>query len=187
MLIFLALLGWNPGTEQEHFTVDELVKEFSIEKVNKSGARFDPEKLNGLIIITCKKTQFNFGTKLYESKPELDNIDINYLELVIEKVKERANFISDFDHLTHYFFEAPKKYDDKAFKKAIKPDTEGILRHVEAIIKAINDEYFETEYIQSQIKAWINNENIGFGKVMMPLRLALLVLFRVQMFLRLLF
>ena len=94
----------------------------------------------------------------------LKNIDINYLELVINKVKERANFISDFDDLTHYFFEAPKKYDDKAFKKAIKPDTEGILKHVEAIIKAINDEDFKTENIQSQIKTWITNEGMGFGR-----------------------
>ena len=171
---FLALLGWNPGTEQEHFKVDELVEEFSIEKVNKSGARFDPEKIKWFNhYYMQKKPSLILAQDYKNSKPELANIDINYLELVIDKVKERANFISDFDHLTHYFFEAPKKYDDKAFKKAIKPDTEGILRHIEAIIKAINDEYFETEYIQSQIKTWINNENIGFGKVMMPLRLAL--------------
>ena len=107
------------------------------------------------------------------SKQELENIDVNYLELVINKVKERANYVSDFDDLTNYFFETPKKYDDKAFKKAIKPDTEGILKHIEVIIKTINDKDFETEYIQSQIKAWITNEGIGFGKVMMPLRLAL--------------
>ena len=142
-----------------------MVKEFSIEKVNKSGARFDPEKIKWFNHYYMQNQPSSILAQNYkESKSELENIDVNYLELVINKVKERANFISDFDDLTHYFFEAPKKYDDKAFKKAIKPDTEGILKHVEAIIKAISDEDFKTENIQSQIKAWITNEGMGFGK-----------------------
>jgi glutamyl-tRNA synthetase len=171
---FLALLGWNPGTEQEHFAINDLVKEFSIEKVNKSGARFDPEKIKWFNHYYMQNQPSSILAQNYkESKPKLKNIDVNYLELVIDKVKERANFISDFDDLTDYFFNTPEKYDEKALKKAIKPDTEGILKHITAIIKDIDDEKFEANYIQSQIKNWITNEGVGFGKVMMPLRLAL--------------
>lgn len=171
---FLALLGWNPGTEKEHFTLEELINEFSIEKVNKAGARFDPDKIKWFNHFYMQKQScLTLAQNYKKSKLELKSIDVNYLELVINKVKERANFISDFDNLTDYFFNTPEKYDEKAFKKAIKPDTEGILKHITAIIKDIDDEKFEANYIQSRIKNWITNEGLGFGKVMMPLRLAL--------------
>ena len=81
-----------------------MVKEFSIEKVNKSGARFDPEKIKWFNHYYMQNQPSSILAQNYkESKSELENIDVNYLELVINKVKERANFISDFDDLTHYF------------------------------------------------------------------------------------
>ena len=90
-----------------------------------------------------KQPSLTLAQNYKKSKLELRDIDVNYLELVINKVKERANFISDFDDLTDYFFNTPEKYDEKAFKKAIKPDTEGILKHIAAIIKDVDDEKFE--------------------------------------------
>ena len=103
----------------------------------------------------------------------LKDIDTNFIELVIDKVKERATFISDFDNLTGYFFETPQTFDVKALKKAIKIDTVGILQHVEVLIKNIDDQEFLKENIETKIKDWMTNEGLGFGKVMMPLRLSL--------------
>lgn len=171
---FLALLGWNPGTEKEHFTLDELIQEFSIEKVNKSGARFDPDKIKWFNhYYMQQQSNFELAKSYKNYNTALKNIDTNFIELVIDKVKERATFISDFDNLTGYFFEAPQTFDEKALKKAIKSDTVGILKHVEVLIKNIDDQEFLKENIETKIKDWMTNEGLGFGKVMMPLRLSL--------------
>ena len=86
-------------------------------------------------------------------------------------VKERATFISDFWALSSYFFEAPKTYDENATKKALKENTADLMVSIKAIINGIDD--FSTEKLQTEIKGWITNNNIGFGQVMMPLRIAL--------------
>ncbi|MBT8375262.1 MAG: glutamate--tRNA ligase, partial [Bacteroidia bacterium] len=106
-----------------------------------------------------------------ELRPELSEIDVNYIALVIDLVKERATFIQDFWDLSHFFFVAPESYDDKAFKKAIKDDTKEILDNLLNIIH--NTEAFNKDILQTNIKGWITDNEIGFGKVMMPLRLAL--------------
>lgn len=172
MINFLAFLGWNPGTEQEIFSLDELINAFELERVNKSGARFDPEKIkwfnhhymqeqNDLELAEAFASQYN----------QLSDIDINYVALVIGLVKERATFISDLWDLSFYFFQAPKAYDENAVKKAIKDDTQGLMLELVTIIQRVND--FTAENLQTDIKAWITEKNMGFGKVMMPLRLAL--------------
>ena len=91
--------------------------------------------------------------------------------LVVGQIKERATFVSDFWELSHYFFQAPKSYDEKAAQKAIKEDTPSLLSHLKSIIKNMED--YSADNIQTVIKGWITEQNIGFGKVMMPLRLAL--------------
>ena len=169
---FLAFLGWNPGTEQEIFSLEELVNSFDLEKVNKSGSRFDPDKIKWynhhyMQIQDNNELAQNFKA----TRIELAEIDVNYIELVIALVKERATFVSDFWDLTSYFFVAPDYYDEKAFKKAFKDGTSEILNTVKDLIQ--NIEAFDVENLQSTIKGWITSNEIGFGKVMMPLRLAL--------------
>ncbi|KJD34077.1 glutamyl-tRNA synthetase [Tamlana nanhaiensis] len=174
---FLAFLGWNPGTEQEIFSLEELIQAFDLSKVNKSGARFDPDKTKWF---NHHYMQEQLDLHLAEQfKPILDeklnsnesDIDVNYIALVIGLIKERATFISDFWDLTHFFFATPTSYDEKATKKAFKDDTAEVLTKVKSIITHIDD--FTVNALQTDIKGWITENNIGFGKVMMPLRIAL--------------
>lgn len=169
----LALLGWNPGTEQELFTLEELVQVFDLKRVSKSGAKFSPEKTNWFNQQYLQTKSDEELTKLYIpilSKKGTSK-DEKYIEKVVSLIKERAVFVSDFWNLSDFFFQAPTSYDEKAVKKAIKDDTKEVLENVIGLVKSVND--FTTENIQNTIKSWIVSNEIGFGKVMMPLRLAL--------------
>ena len=169
---FLAFLGWNPGTEQEIFSLEELVEAFDLNKVNKSGARFDPDKTKWFNHhYMQEQSNAELAVAFKNIQPKLADIDEGYIELVIALVKERATFVSDFWNLTSYFFVAPTNYDEKASKKAFKEGTKEILETVKSLIENLED--FTTENLQNTIKGWITTNEIGFGKVMMPLRLAL--------------
>ncbi|WP_341215549.1 glutamate--tRNA ligase [uncultured Wocania sp.] len=196
MVNFLAFLGWNPGTEQELFSMEELIKAFDLTRVNKSGARFDPDKIKwfnhhymqeqsndvlaelfkpivdeNLNVIASKTKQSVSNDEITTSQAPRNDVDANYISMVIGLIKERATFVSNFWDLSHFFFTAPNSYDEKASKKAFKEDTKGILEEVVSIINTTED--FTVENLQTNIKGWITSKEIGFGKVMMPLRLAL--------------
>jgi glutamyl-tRNA synthetase len=172
MVNFLAFLGWNPGTEQEIFNLEELIAAFDLKKVNRSGARFDPDKIKWFNHHYMQQQSNEDLAEAFKSQhTELSDIDTNYIAMVIGMVKERATFISDFWDLTHYFFSAPSAYDEKASKKAFKDDTKTLMSQLVEIINEIDD--FTNENLQAKIKGWITANNIGFGKIMMPLRLAL--------------
>lgn len=172
MVNFLAFLGWNPGTEQEIFDLEGLVNAFDLNKVNKSGARFDPDKTKWFNHhYMQEQPHADLAVAFKNIQPELANIDEGYIEMVIALVKERATFVSDFWNLTSYFFVAPTNYDEKASKKAFKEGTKEILETVKGLVDGIED--VTAENLQNTIKGWITSNEIGFGKVMMPLRLAL--------------
>jgi len=172
MVNFLAFLGWNPGTEQELFSLEELTKAFELERVNKSGARFDPEKIKWFNHHYMQEQSSEKLAAFYKSsRSELSDIDNGYIALVVDLIKERATFVSDFWELSSFFFVAPSEYDEKASKKAIKEDTRGLMQELISVIEATDDSSKET--IQDAVKGWITSNEIGFGKVMMPLRLAL--------------
>ncbi|MCB0448545.1 MAG: glutamate--tRNA ligase [Confluentibacter sp.] len=172
MLNFLAFLGWNPGTEQEIFNLEELIDAFDLERVNKSGARFDPEKIKWFNHHYMQEQSDDALAELFKSKhSELAEIDVNYIALIVGLIKERATFVSDFWELSSYFFEAPKTYDEKASKKAFKENTASLMTDLKNILVHIDE--FTVEALQKDIKSWITDKNIGFGNVMMPLRLAL--------------
>ncbi|TXD82626.1 glutamate--tRNA ligase [Subsaximicrobium wynnwilliamsii] len=172
MVNFLALLGWNPGTEQEIFTLEILSNVFELERVNKGGARFDPDKIKWFNHHYMQEQHDADLAKAYKaSHKALADIDIQYIELVVALIKERATFVSDFWELSSFFFVAPKDFDDKAYKKAIKDDTPELMTQL--IQKVTTNAEFTIESLQEDIKSWITDNNIGFGKVMMPLRLAL--------------
>ncbi len=169
---FLAFLGWNPGTEQELFSLEGLINAFELEKVNKAGARFDPDKIKWFNHHYMQKQPNDVLAKAFKnSHSELKDIDINYISMVVGLIKERATFISDFWSLTHYFFNAPTQYDEKASKKALKEDTKPILEELITLIDTLKD--FQIEPLKTVVKEWITTKEIGFGKVMQPLRLAL--------------
>ncbi|MBT8308300.1 MAG: glutamate--tRNA ligase [Maribacter sp.] len=173
---FLALLGWNPGTEQEVFDLSELVQNFSLGRVHKAGARFDPEKTKWYNHLYLQKKSNSELAELF--KPVLIEKDIpspipndDYLERVVALIKERANFVSEFWDLSAYFFEPPANYDDKAIRKQWKSDTPEILNELIAVLQSI--ENFASKNIESLVKEWISKREFSFGKVMPPLRLVI--------------
>ena len=172
MVNFLAFLGWNPGTEQEIFSLNELINAFDLERVYECRARFDPEKIKWFNHHYMQNHHSDeLAMKFKASRPELASIDINYISMVVGLVKERATFISDFWELSSFFFEAPKSYVEKSAKKAWKDDTDSIMKELVSVIS--NIEVASAENLQTEIKEWITKKDIGFGKVMQPLRLAL--------------
>lgn len=175
----LALLGWNPGTEQELFTLSELVQLFDLNKVNKSGARFDPEKTNWFQHQYLQQKSPEELASLFKNYLEENNITMpDYLTKdggkivkIVALLKERATFITDFWEQGSFFFITPKEYTNKAAKKAFKEDTPEILNTIIALLTETED--FSTDALSTTIKNWITSNEISFGKVMMPLRLAL--------------
>ena len=171
---FLALLGWNPGTEKELFSLDELIKEFSLERVHKSGARFDPEKTKwyNQHYLQEKNNQDlipSFQNVLINNN--IENKDENVLEKIIGLIKERATFVSDFWELSHYFFIAPSTYDEKAIKKQWKEDTAELLLKLISVLNSLED--FTSINTEKYVKNWIAENNLSFGKIMPPLRLVI--------------
>ncbi|MBU2926758.1 glutamate--tRNA ligase [Winogradskyella psychrotolerans] len=169
---FLAFLGWNPGTEQEIFSLEQLVADFDLARVNKAGARFDPDKTKWFNHqYMQQQLDLDLAEQFKAIQPELAELDVNYIALVVGLIKERATFVGDFWDLSHFFFTAPTSYDEKASKKALKEGTAELLQEVINIVTRTSE--FTVQNLQAKIKGWITDNEIGFGKVMMPLRLAL--------------
>ena len=169
---FLAFLGWNPGTEQEVFSLSELVESFDLKNVNKAGARFDPDKTKWFNHQYMQKAELDDLTSSFISAtPELASIDSGYVELVVNLIKERATFPSDFWGLSHYFFKAPENFAEVALKKAWKEHSKDLMLQLIAALETADDS--SVEALQTAVKGWITQNEIGFGKIMMPLRVAL--------------
>lgn len=172
---FLAMLGWNPGTEQELFSLEELVENFSLERVNKSGARFDPDKTKWYNHQYLQGKSEVELTELFKKDVRLSAVETsyesNYFEKVLGLIKERADFVSDFWELSSYFFVAPDAYAEKPVKKQWKEDTPQLMQKVVEIIKATDD--FTSANLENNIKGWITETELSFGKVMGPLRLVI--------------
>lgn len=169
----LALLGWNPGTDQELFSMDELIKLFSIERVNKSGARFDPEKakwFNHQYLIRKSDAEV---AELFQPVLEQYNIDvpIDKLTRIVGLVKERVNFVHELWGQTNYFFERPLEYDQQAVAKHWKPETPDMITDVSETLKALGS--WNSHEIETALKDLINAKGYGMGKVMNAVRLCL--------------
>ncbi|MBE7647330.1 glutamate--tRNA ligase [Tenacibaculum finnmarkense] len=169
----LALLGWNPGTEQEIFSLEELVEAFDLSRVSKSGAKFSPDKTNWFNQQYLQTKSDEELTALYLPILEEKGItaDENFTQKIVSLIKERATFVADFWELSSFFFENPSAYDEKAAKKQWKETTSELMQELITVISTIEE--FNIENAQTQIKGWITSKEIGFGKVMQPLRLSL--------------
>ena len=169
----LAFLGWNPGTEQEIFSLEGLVKEFDLKRVSKSGAKFNPDKTKWFQQQYMQTKNDAELTELFLPILSEKGIDKNkdYVQQVVSSIKERAIFVEDFWELSSFFFEAPTEYDAKASKKNWKEDTPELMQELNDVISSIED--FSSENSEKIIKEWISGKEIGFGKVMQPLRLSL--------------
>ena len=169
----LAMLGWNPGSEQEIFTMEELIEQFSLEKVQKGGARFDPEKAKWFNQQYLRVKSGEELAKLFQPVLQKRNIHKNqeYVVKVCNLVKERSVFIDDIWEQGSFFFIAPSDYDEKVVKKFWKPDTVDILKDITEIFKLQGD--FQSQTLEEKVKSFIESNELSFGKVMNPLRLCL--------------
>lgn len=169
---FLALLGWNDGTDQEIFSLEELVQKFDLNRVHKAGAKFDPEKNKWfnhhyLMLQDNASLAKSFSVILQEKG---FNASEEKLTQLVSLIKERANFVSEFWEMSDFFFVAPNAYDEKATKNW-NADTAELMSEIIAVMNNITD--FSSQNIETIVKEWIAQREIGMGKVMQPLRLSL--------------
>lgn len=166
----VALLGWSPADDKEILSLDEMIKEFDLNKVHKAGARFSKEKAEWF---NHQYIQLTSDEELLEI---LKNSDLNLtaedgkLLKIIHLMKERATFPKDIYENGKFFFEAPASYDEKASKKAWNDDTSVILGELASNLETVE---FNAENLKQVVHDFAESKGLGMGKMMMPLRLAL--------------
>lgn len=169
---FLVLLGWNDGTDKELFSLEELSSIFDIERVVKSGAKFDPEKnkwFNHQYIQQQSNEEiYELIRSQFESKGLV--FEKNHAVEIIDLVKERAFLLTDFYELMHYFYQSPEQLDEKATKKW-NEQTATVFGDLIDLLNA-KDISDSSEYEQT-IKEWIKEKELPMGKVLQPLRVAM--------------
>jgi glutamyl-tRNA synthetase len=169
---FLALLGWNDGTDKELFSLEELENAFDLNRVHKAGAKFDPEKnkwFNHQYLIKKNDADLakSFAPVLAEKRITVSE---NNLTKIVSLIKERADFVSEFWDLSDFFFVAPTSYDEKA-KKNWNTATPALMQELISVLSEITD--FTSVNIETIVKDWMTKNEIGMGKVMQPFRLSL--------------
>ena len=172
---FLALLGWNDGTDQELFSLEELVEKFDLNRVHKAGAKFDPEKNKWFNHQYLQKQgdeslAESFAPIVLSKVGDSSFVGMTKLVKIVSLIKERANFVSEFWELSNFFFEAPTSYDEKAAKNW-NSTTPELMEQLIAVLENIED--FTSANIETIVKDWMTATEIGMGKVMQPFRLSL--------------
>ena len=169
----VALLGWSPANDREILTLEEMVKEFDLHKVHKAGARFSKEKAEWFNHEYLKQLSDEETLALFKGVEGIDLSQFNDEKLlkIISLMKERATFIKDIYRDGKFFFEAPVTYDEKASKKAWNDETGILMNDLADVLQTI--ENFEAEILRKAIHDFAETKELGMGKVMMPLRLAL--------------
>jgi glutamyl-tRNA synthetase len=170
---FLALLGWNPGGEQEMFTLDELVPLFDITKCSKAGAKFAYEKgiwFNHEYIL--KKSAEEIAA-LWEPECREHGVkdSLERITQVVAMMKDRVSFVKELWPLCSFFFEAPTEYDEKTAKKRWKEDSAQTLTELCGVLESLND--FSLENQEKVVHEWIEQKEYKLGNVMNAWRLAL--------------
>ena len=170
----LAMLGWNPGDDRELFTLDELVQAFSMEKVQKAGAKFNPEKAKWFNKEYLRKKTDGELTDLFMPILRDKGIDApyDYVLKVVTLTKERATFVADFWDIAWYLFKAPTEYNEKDAAKFWKPENYTLALQAAGFIKGYSGPW-EKEALETALEEFIRGNEWPMGKVMNCLRLAL--------------
>ena len=196
----LAMLGWNPGTEQELFSLEELVGAFSLERVIKSGARFNADKAKwynkeylrmkdvaslvdayipvleskGLQLVDCPACALTAGSEMTPSGADFENkiFSRQYVERIVALIQERATFVSDFWDIAPYLFVAPTEFVEKDAAKFWKEENYTLALQVADFIVNFEGE-FTKEALEGPLEEYIRGNEWPMGKVMNCLRLAM--------------
>ena len=170
---FLAFLGWNPGTEREMYSLDELVPLFDITKCSKAGARFDYQKgiwFNHEYIL--QKTPSEIA-ELFAPIVKANGVEISIERVtkVVEMMKDRVNFVKELWPLCSFFFVAPTEYDEKTRKKRWKEDSAQAMGELATLIEELDD--FSVEAQEKAVHEWIEQKGYKLGNIMNAWRLTL--------------
>ena len=196
----LAMLGWNPGNDQEIFSLEELVQAFSLERVVKSGARFNADKAKwynkeylrtknaaelaelyiplleekGLKIVDCPACALTAGSEMTVTGADFTNriFSRQYVERIVALIQERASFVADFWDIASYLFIAPTSFVEKDAAKFWKEENYTLALQAADFILAFNGE-FTKESLEGPLEEYIRSNEWPMGKVMNCLRLAL--------------
>ncbi len=196
----LAMLGWNPGNDQELFTMEELVAAFSLERVIKSGARFNPDKAKwynkeylrkktaaeltslyipvleekGMQIVDCPKCALTAGSEMTQQGADFKNriFTRGYVERIVALIQERASFVADFWDIASYLFIAPSEFAEKDVAKFWKEENYSLALQAADFILNFEGE-FTKENLEGPLEEYIRSNGWPMGKVMNCLRLAL--------------
>lgn len=170
---FLALLGWNPGNDEEIMSVDDMVRLFTLEKCSKSGAKFDFEKakwFNHQYILRKSNSEI---VKLFLPVLKEKGIEVSEgcAEQVVGLMKDRVSFVKDLWEQTSFFFVAPAAYDEKTVKKRWKEDSPAQLKELSDVLAGLDD--FSVENQEKNVMAWIESKGYHLGNIMNAFRLAI--------------
>ncbi len=170
---FLAFLGWNPGTEQEIFSLEELIREFSFERCSKSGAKFDYEKAKWYNHKYIHATPDETLAAMFE--PVLKQHDViaphEKVVKIIGLVKDRVSFVEELWDQAAYFFVAPESYDEKTVRKRWKPESPAQMSELADLIETIDD--FSIANQEKVVMQWIEEKGYHTGNIMNAFRLAI--------------
>jgi len=171
ILNFLALLGWNDGTEKEIFSLNELVDSFSLERVSKSGAKFDFEKAKWfnhqyLQKMSTEELAADILPKFLEKGFAVEK---DKLEKIVSLLKDRSNFTDDILKQATFFFEAPQEYDDAVLSKKWKSQFTNVFNGLKETFSEMCD--FTASQIEINSKIYLENREVGIGSVMQPFRI----------------
>lgn len=169
----LALLGWNPGNDQEVMSMEELIEQFSLDKVSKSGAKFDLDKarwFNHHYIQLCEEEQLASPLFLILKEKEIEASEEQVLK-VISLVKERVYFMTEWWEQVHYFFVAPTEYNPDVIKKRWKENTAEHLQAIRQLLLTTTSS--EKEHLHTVVTQYIQDQQLNMGQIMNCLRLSL--------------
>jgi len=167
----LAFLGWNPGTAQEIFSMDELIESFSLNRVGKAGAKFDFDKTKWFNQQYLRSKSGEELAQLMHSRiSQSTEVESAFLSRVCELMKERATFVEDIWESSQFFFEPPTAYDEKTSRKKWKENTAEILNKVIDLFSEMTD--FSASQVEKEFKALLEKNEWGLGMVLPTFRLA---------------
>ncbi len=169
----LSLLGWNPGTEQEIFTMDELIQAFSFNHVHLAGARFNPEKSKWFNHQYLQKQELSALAQEFKAELQSRNIEASndLIYKVLPLVKERVSFVNELWAQTFFFFEAPITYDEKVAQKRWKDGVPALMASLPAVLQTVTN--WQATSIKEAVSAHVEKSGVNFGGVMNSFRLAL--------------
>lgn len=170
---FLALLGWNPGNDQEVMSMDDLIRAFNLSHCSKSGAKFDYEKGKWFNHQYVQKKDNKEIAALFEPVLASHGVeaDPSYVEKVVAMMKDRVNFVKELWDVCAFFFVAPTEYDEKTRKKRWKEDSAVQLAELVEVLRA--REPFDIAGTEEEVKSWIEQKGYHLGNIMNATRLAL--------------